>query len=195
MELSMKEQDQLVIFNKLKEGLVSQVVAAKVLGCTTRWVRKKFQRFIQLGSKGLVHQNRNKPSPKAWNAEQKAFAMKLFESDFSGFGPTFAAEKLKELHQIVISKECLRKAIITHGHWLGKRRKPKHSRWRERMEYFGLLIQLDGSPHDWFEGRGPKCTLLVFIDDATSEIVWAELVPSESVESLMQATRRYVEHF
>jgi len=57
-----------------------------------------------------------------------------------------------------------------------------------------MMIQLDGSPHDWFEGRGPKCTLLVFIDDATSTIVWAELVPSESTESLMQATRNYIEH-
>ena len=57
-----------------------------------------------------------------------------------------------------------------------------------------MMIQLDESPHDWFEGRAPKCTLLVFIDDATSTIVWAELVPSESTESLMQATRNYIEH-
>ena len=193
--LSMKEQAQLVTFNKLKEGLVTQAVAAKVLGCTTSWVRKKLKRFIQFGSQGLVHQNRNKPSPNAWDADQKAFVMRLFDGDFKGFGPTFAAEKLRELYQIDISKECLRSAMIAHGHWFGKHRKPRHRRWRERIEYFGLLIQLDGSPHDWFEGRGPKCTLLVFIDDATSKIVWAELVPSESVESLMQSTRRYVEHF
>lgn len=195
MELSMKEQNQLVIFNKLKEGLITQAAAAKVLDCTPRWVRKKFRRFIQFGSKGLMHQSKNRPSSREWNAEQKTFAMKLFENNFNGFGPTFAAEKLKELYQIVISKECLRKAMIAHGHWFGKRRKSKHRAWRARKEYFGLLIQLDGSPHDWFEGRGPKCTLLVFIDDATSEIVWAELVPSESVESLMQSTRRYIERF
>lgn len=191
----MKERDQFVIFNKLKEGQITQIAASKMLQFSVRWVRKKFKRFLALGDAGLVHQSRNKPSSKAWNIDQKKLAMKLFEERFSGFGPTFATEKLNELYGIKINRETLRQAMIKHGHWIGKCKRPKHRKWRERKEYFGVLIQLDGSPHDWFEGRGPKCTLLVFIDDATSMIVWAELVPSESVKSVMQATRRYIERY
>jgi transposase len=189
----MKEREQLVIFNKLREGAITQRTAAEMLKVSPRWIRKKFKRFCKLGDVGIVHQARGRRSPKTWNDGEKKLAMKLFEEQFAGFGPTFAAEKLKELYGIKINRETLRQTMIGYGHWKGRSRKPKHRKWRERKEYFGVLIQLDGSPHDWFEGRGPKCTLLVFIDDATSIIVWAELVPSESVESVMQATRRYIE--
>ena len=193
--LNMNERDQLVTFSKLKDGLISQSAAAKILNFSVRWVRKKFKRFIEFGAKGLIHQRRNKPSPKAWDSEEKEFAMKLFEGPFQDFGPTFAAEKLEELYRVKINRETLRQAMISYGHWHGRKRKPKHRKWRERKEHFGTMIQLDGSPHDWFEGRAPKCTLLVFIDDATSSIVHAELAPSESTESLMVATRYYVEQF
>ena len=191
----MKERDQLVIFNKLREGEITQSVAAKMLKMSTRWIRKKLKRFLNFGDAGIVHQARGRPSLKAWSSDKERFAMELFNEKFTGFGPSFAAEKLDELYGIKINRETLRKVMIKHGHWIGRHRKPKHRKWRERKEYFGMLIQLDGSPHDWFEGRGPKCTLLVFIDDATSMIVWAELVPSESVESIMQATRRYIERY
>ena len=193
--LSMQERDQLVIFNKLRDGLMSQVAAAKALNFSARWVRKKFKRFVKFGAKGLVHQLRNRPSTKVWNSEQKDWVMKLFDGQFQGFGPTFAAEKIKQLYGIKIGHETLRKVMIANGHWRGKKRKPKHRAWRERKEYFGIMIQLDGSPHDWFEGRGPRCTLLVFIDDATSTIVHAELVPSESLESVVQSARHYIEQW
>jgi len=193
--LSMNERDQLVTFSKLKDGLISQSVAAKMLNFSVRWVRKKFKRFVQFGAQGLIHQGRNKLSNRAWNSKEKAFVMKLFEGQFQGFGPTFATEKLKALYGIKINRETLRQAMITHSHWHGRKQRHKHRKWRERKECFGMMIQLDGSPHDWFEGRGPKCTLLVFIDDATSNIVHAELAPSESTESLMGATRHYVERF
>jgi len=193
--LSMNERDQLVTFSKLKDGHISQATAANILRFSVRWVRKKFKRFMKFGTSGLVHQNRNKPSKKAWNPNQKAFVMKLFDGHFNGFGPTFAAEKLNDLYDIKINRETLRQAMMAHGYWHGRKRKPKHRKWRERKEYFGAMIQLDGSPHDWFEGRACKCTLLVFIDDATSTIVHAELVPSESTKSLMVATRHYVQRF
>ena len=193
--LSMNEQDQLVTFSRLRDGYISQAAAAKILRFSVRWVRKKFKRFIEFGAPGLVHQRRNQPSSKAWDRGQRSFVMKLFDGQFNGFGPTFAAEKLEELYNIRINRETLRQALITHGHWHGRKQKPKHRKWRERKEYFGMMIQIDGSPHDWFEGRAPKCTLLVFIDDATSSIVHAELASSESTESLMVATRYYVERF
>jgi hypothetical protein len=157
--LSMNERDQLITFSKLQDGEITQTAAPKMLSFSTRWVRKKFKRFIQHGAAGLVNQRRNKPSHKAWGGIQKSFAMQLFDEQFQGFGPTFAAEKLTELYGISINRETLRKAMIAHGHWHGKKRKPKHRKWRERKEYFGAMIQLDGSPHDWFEGRNQKCTL------------------------------------
>ena len=191
--LSMKERDQLVIFNKLREGQITQSAAAQALRLGARWVRTKLKRFIKFGAVGLVHQGRGKPSSRVWDQEQRACVIKLFDEQFEGFGPTFAAEKLEELYGIKISHETLRKAMINARHWHGRQRKPKHLKWRERKEYYGVMIQLDGSPHDWFEGRAPKCTLLVFIDDATSQILWLEFVPSESLESVMKAVRHYME--
>ena len=119
--------------------------------------------------------------------------MSLFEGQFAGFGPTFAAQKLDELYDIKVSKETLRKAMIAEGHWAGKKRKIKHRKRRERKEYYGEMVQVDGSPHDWFEGRGPRCTLINFVDDATSSIPFMMLAPSESNESLMTGLRKYIE--
>jgi hypothetical protein len=124
--------------------------------------------------------------------KQKSLALDLLRSEWKGFGPTFTAEKLKEIHGIKVCKETVRQAMIKAGIWLRKRERAKHRRRRERKECVGILVQLDGSPHDWFEGRGPRCTLLVFIDDATSRILWLKFVDSESVQTLMEATREYM---
>jgi len=193
--LSMKEIDQLVIFRKLESGEMTQVAAAKVLGFSTRWVRKKYKRYLKKGNQGLVHQNRGRASPKSWSHKQKDFAMELFDGSFEGFGPTFAAQKLEEIYNIRTSKETLRKAMISNGHWSVRRRKPKHRTQRERKSFFGEMMQADGSPHDWFEGRAPKCTLLVFIDDATSYVPSMKFVPSESTKNVMVSFRSYVELF
>lgn len=190
--LSMKEREQLVTFYKLKSGEISQVAAAKMLGFSVRWTRIKFKRFLKKGASGLVHRSRGRPSPKLWNQKEKEFAMSLFQQDFEGFGPTFAAEKLQELYGIKVSREVLRKAMTEYGYWKTKSRKPKYRTRRERKEFFGEMVQLDGSPHDWFESRRDKYTLLVFIDDATSTIPLMKLVPSESTESVMLALQSYV---
>ena len=189
----MKEREQIAIFYKLKNGEISQAGAAKILGISTRWVRKKMKRYREKGDEGLVHLGRNRPSSKRWAEEEKSFAMSLFEGQFAGFGPTFAAQKLDELYDIRVSKETLRKALITEGYWASKKHKKKHRQRRERKEYYGEMIQIDGSPHDWFEGRGPRCTLINFVDDSTSSIPFMMLAPSESKESLMTGLRKYVE--
>jgi hypothetical protein len=191
--LSMKERDQFVIFSKLRERKITQLAAARTLRLSARWVRAKLRRFLKFGAGGLVHQGRGKPSSRVWDQEQKSWVMKLFDEQFEGFGPTFAAEKLEELYGIKISHETLRKAMINAGLWHGRQRKPKHRERRERKEFYGVMVQLDGSPHDWLEGRAQKCTLLVFIDDATSQILWLEFAPSESLESVMKAARHYME--
>ena len=190
--MSKKERQQLIVFEKIKNNKITQLVAALQLDCTERWVRKKYKRYLQNGASGLAHQNRNRVSPRRWNEQEKMIAIDLLQSDWHGFGPTFAAEKLQELKGIKINKETLRQAMIKSGVWQVKRKRSKHRKRRVRRSMIGLMIQLDGSPHDWFEGRGPKCTLLVFIDDATSQLLWLEFVQSESTKAVVKATKNYI---
>lgn len=189
----MKEREQIAIFDRLKKGELTQIGAAKALGLTPRWIRSKLKRYKEQGALGLVHRGRNKPNGRRWGSEKKKFAMQLFKEVFSGFGPTFAAQKLDALYSIKVSKETLRKAMIENGHWRGKKRKIKHRERRERKKYYGEMVQLDASPHDWFEGRRPNCTSITLIDDATSLIGFMMFAPSESNESVMIAVRKYVE--
>jgi len=191
----MKEREQIAIFDRLKKKEISQAGAAKALGLTKRWVREKFKRYKQYGDQGLVHLNRNKASSRRWSQEKRDFTMRLLEGPWSGFGPTLASQKLEELYDIKVSKETLRKAMIVEGVWQGKKRKIKYREQRDRKEYYGEMVQLDGSPHDWFEGRGPRCTLINFVDDATSSIPFMMLAPSESNDSVMTAFKKYVEFY
>jgi len=189
--MSLKEKEQVVVFEQLKRGEISQVIAAQMLSFSDRWVRKKLKRYLARGIPGLVHKNRGRPSRRAWNLEEKDCAIELFRGEFLGFEPTYGAEKLAELHDIKISKETLRKALIKAGLWVAGKKRAIYRKRRDRKLCLGIMIQLDGSPHDWFEGRAPKCTLLVFIDDATSNLVWLEFAKSESFDGVMNACLKY----
>ena len=193
--MSRKEREQLSVFQQLKAGKITQAAAAQMLNFSERWINKKFKRYRMQGDIAFVHQNRGKPSPKRWNKKDRKIAIELLKSEWQDFGPTFTAEKLKELKDIIVSNETVRKMMIAEGLWIPKRQKLKHRKWRERKRIRGILVQLDGSPHDWFEGRGPKCTLLVFIDDATSELLWLEFAESESFHGVASATKKYMEKF
>jgi transposase len=190
--MSHKEREQLIVFSRLKFGEISQFEAAAQLKLSTRWIRNKLKRFCQSGAKGLVHKSRNKPSGKRWNESERILAIELLKNGWKGFGPTFAAEKLRELKNIKISKEALRKVMISEKLWKSKQSKSKYRKLRDRKPMLGMMVQLDGSPHDWFEGRADKCTLIVFIDDATSKILHLEFVKSESTIGLLRATKNYI---
>ncbi len=193
--MNRKEREQLVAFKRIASREITRETAAKMLGVSARWIRKKFKRYLKEGDAGLVHKGRGKSSPKRWKATDYAFSLELLRSDWQGFGPTFTAEKLAEIYGIKVSRETLRKSMKKNGFDYAKRKGGKQRKRRERREVFGLMVQLDGSPHNWFEGRGPDCTLLVFIDDATSRILWLEFAEGESVHSIMQATKNYFEKF
>ena len=136
----------------------------------------------------MVHGNRGRPSKVRWDEKEKETALDLLKVEWKGFGPTFASEQLKERFGIKISKETLRKEMNKQGLWKAKKRKVKHRCQRDRKPYEGQMEQLDGSPHVWLELAGiKKHTLLVFIDDATSKILWLEFAKSESIESLMRS--------
>ena len=193
--MSKKECEQYLVFERLKKGEIKQIEAAAKLGISTRWVRKKLRRYEIFGSQGLVHKNRNRASKNCWNAQEEKFTIDLLKNEWQGFGPTFTADKLQELHQIQVSRETVRKVMKKNGLWKDRKKRINYRHQRQRQTMFGIMVQFDGSEHDWFEGRGPKCTALVFIDDATSRILWIEFALSESYASIMPATKNYVEKF
>ena len=193
LTMSNKEREQVKVLERLKLKEITQKEAAAKLKISSRWVREKLKRYVEKGDIGLIHKNRGKESVRRWDDKEKQLTIDLLKSDWHGFGPKFTAEKLKELHKIKVDKETVRKAMMAAGIWQGKKRRNNHRKRRERRPMFGMMVQLDGSPHDWFEGRAGKCTLLVFIDDATSKILWLEFVDSESTMALLQATKNYIE--
>jgi hypothetical protein len=193
--MSRKEREQLAVFKKLDKKETTQAIAAQMLTMSERGLRKKLKRYRLEGDSGLVHKRRGMPSTRRWKGPDRELGLDLLKSEgWRGFGPTFAAEQLRK-KGIIVSDETVRKLMIAEGLWISKKKKVTHRKWRERKKVFGTLIQLDGSPHDWFEGRGPKCTLLVFIDDATSKIVWLEFVESESFQAVASATKKYIKKY
>jgi hypothetical protein len=117
----------------------------------------------------------------------------LVRQNFRDFGPTLAAEALLERHGVEISRETLRKWMVGDGLWLSRKQRRSFHQPRLRRESYGELVQIDGSDHRWFEDRGEPCTLLVFIDDATSKLMQLRFVPSESTDSYFQALQGYLE--
>jgi hypothetical protein len=143
-----------------------------------------------------VSQRRGKPSNNRLDPETQQAAIDLIYEHYRDFGPTLAHEKLTEKHDLRISRESVRGIMIAAGVWKPKRAKqPSTHPMRERRACFGELVQIDGSDHAWFEGRGPKCTLLVFIDDASGQLGELWFVPDETTFAYFEATRHYVERY
>ena len=123
----------------------------------------------------------------------REYAVELVRSNYADFGPSLAAEMLLSKHQLKVSRETLRKWMMSDGLWLSRRQRRSFHQPRLRREAFGELIQIDGSDHRWFENRGDACTLLVFIDDATGKLMQLRFVPSESTSSYFDCLRGYLE--
>jgi hypothetical protein len=146
------------------------------------------------GPQALVSRRRGRPSNRAYPADLRDMATGIIRERYPDFGPTLAAEKLAELHDIHLARETVRQWMITAGLWKDRRARLKAVHQpRYRRDCLGELIQIDGSEHWWFEARGPQCTLLVFIDDATSRLMHLQFVESESTFDYFTATRAYLE--
>jgi len=171
---------------------MTQREAASILGITSRQVKRLRRAYRQSGVKGLVSKRRGKPSNNRLAEATKQKALDLLKSKYVGFGPTLAHEKLVEREGLKISDESLRQLMIAEDLWKPRRaRKIVTHQMRERRACFGELVQVDGSEYDWFEGRSPKCNLLVFIDDATGRLVQLLFVDQESFFSYAQAAASY----
>lgn len=170
----------------------TQQESSKYLKISTRHFRRLIARYKKDGPSGLIRKKAttsNRTIPLA----TKQRALKLIQDHFYDYGPTLAAEKLFEHFEIKISKETIRKWMIEVGlHVVSKKRKKRIHMLRARRACKGELIQVDGSHHPWFEDRAPKCTLLVYIDDATSEILTLEFAAGETTNSYMKSFRDYV---
>lgn len=182
--------------SQLGKKEITQKMAAEQLGLSVRQVKRLWKAYQKQGAEGLTNKSRGKPSHNRLSPEVKQQAIELILGHYRDFGPTLATEKLRELHGIKISDESVRKIMVAEGLWKHRRRKKlRVFQMRERRACFGELIQIDGSDHDWFEGRSPRCTLLVFVDDATGKLVELWFVPHESFFGYCEATRHYLERY
>ena len=190
VEMTQWERDVLKVMGSVLDGKRTQVEAARLLGLGVRQVRRIRRRMEREGDRGIVHKLRGRPSNRRIGQETRSKAVSIYRERYGDFGPTLAAEKLLE-HGVKISEDTLRRWLIEEGLWKGRRRRPRHRSRRERRECFGELVQADGCPHDWLEGRGPRMTLLVMIDDATSKAV-ARFYDGETLQGYMDLLDRYL---
>lgn len=194
ISMSEKEIDRPGVIQRLVAREIRQRHAGKLLKLSIRQVKRLVKAYRMHGAAGLVHKLRGTKGNRAIAIEEKDRMKNLIQHHYSDFGPTLAWEKLTELHGATCSDETIRQIMIKEGLWKAKERKiVTLHQLRERRACLGELVQADGSPHDWFEGRSPKCTLLVFIDDATGKLLWLEFVKSESTAAYFTAVRHYVE--
>ena len=192
--MSVKELRRVHVIRQTREKKLTQVKAGALLGLTPRHIRRLLARVAQAGDHGLAHRGRGKPSNRRISEKVKAKALKLCEKQYGDFGPTLAAEKLTERHGIAVSAETVRGWLLATGVTHFQRRKRPHRSWRERKAHVGELVQLDGSHHDWFEGRGPRCVLMAYIDDASSR-VYARFYEYEGTIPAMDSFTRYVTRY
>lgn len=194
ISMSNKEADRVGVIQRLINREIRQRHAAGILGISTRQVKRLVREYRGHGTAGLVHKGRGKVSNRAIPEEEKKQMIDIISNNYTDFGPTLAWEKLVENHGIRYSDETIRKLMIGAELWKSrKRRIISLHQLRERRDCLGELVQADGSPHDWFEGRFPKCTLLVFIDDATGKLLRLEFAESESTAAYFRSIRRYLE--
>src|SRR5210317_565431 len=191
--LSTREMDRLQVVLRIADRRLTQTAGAQILGISDRQMRRICRRFAQEGAAGLGSKRRGQ-SNRRLPVELRKEALALVRARYADFGPTLAQEKLLEQHDIRVAPETLRQWMIDDGIWLTRRqRKKRIQQPRHRRDCYGELVQIDGSDHHWFEDRGPRCVLLVYVDDATSELMELWMCESESAFSYFHATHGYLE--
>ena len=192
--MSTKELEKIKILQDVIDRRLRQCDAANLLNVTPRQVRRLIKLMARDGASSLAHKASGKPSNRCHHPEYRLIVLQTVREHYPDFPPTFAREKLIELHNLPVGVETLRNWMIADLIWKPRsQRKPKIYQPRHRRDCLGELIQIDGSHHDWFEGRRPKCCLLVFIDDATGRLMNLRFSETESVIDYMVTTREYVE--
>jgi transposase len=189
LAMSEKERDRVFLVRQLDTRQIRQGEVAERLGIGLRQVKRLVKRWRCAGDAGLVsrhcgHANRR------MSLDKRTLIGTILRDKYPDFGATLATEKLADLDTIKVSVETIRQIQIALGLWKPKKRRHKRMfQVRQRRPRYGELVQIDGSPHDWFEGRGSRCTLIVFIDDATSKLLALVFAPSETTRAYLEALR------
>jgi hypothetical protein len=194
--MTMRELDRLKCIQGLVDGELKQHAVATRLGLTTRQVRRLVRRYEQQGPIGLISRLRDRPSNRRLKAEAAEHAFGILRSLYADFGPTLAAEKLRERHGVDLAVETVRSLMVAGGLWVPRKlRAPKIQQPRSRRACLGELVQIDGCDHRWFEDRAPACTALVYVDDATSRLMVVLFVGVESTFAYFEATQQYLKRY
>ena len=186
--MSIKERRRLAVLEQVRSGHLTVAAAGALLGISERQVRRVWARFRAEGDAGLVHRLRGRPGNRGRDPSVRERAVALYREHYGDFGCTLACEYLAARHGVRVADQTLRRWLEAAHLWRRRRKRPVKRRRRERRGCFGELVQIDGSHHDWFEGRAACGVLMVMIDDATS---WTEarFFEAETTEAAMTLLR------
>jgi transposase len=194
LTMSKQEFERAVLLRKVLDKRLTQRKAAEILGLSLRQIERLCRRYRTGGPAALASRRRGRASNHQVAASLRDSVLQLVRARYADFGPTLALEKLVECHNLEISKETLRKWMTEDGLWVPHaRRRDRVQQPRNRRTCVGELIQIDGCDHEWFEERAARCTLLVYVDDATSRLMQLHFCDSESTFSYFEATRKYLD--
>ncbi len=189
--MSMKEAKRLHLVRQAIEKRITQAEAARAVGLSLRQAQRIVARVRQEGDGGITHRARGKEPNNRISQRVQDKVLNLCRGVYRELGPTHASEKLREKDQLPVSAETLRRWFVEEGLPYRKRTKRPHRQWRERKAHRGEMVQLDGSHHDWFEGRGPACVLMAYVDDATGK-VFGRFYEYEGTIPAMDSFKRYI---
>ena len=193
--IAMSERDlrRIEVLSKVAGGRMTTVSAAHVLDVSERQVRRLLERIRTGGAASIRHKAIGRPSNNRISDGVRDYAMMLVRERYADFGPTLATEKLAERDGLRVSRETVRGWMSEAGLWLSRKQRRTFHPPRLRREAYGELVQIDGSEHRWFEDRGPPCSLLVFVDDATGRLMQLRFVRSESAFTYFEALDLYLQ--
>ncbi|MFA5846247.1 MAG: ISNCY family transposase [Thermodesulfovibrionales bacterium] len=189
-----RELKRLHIIRKVIEGAITQVEASEIISLSERQIRRIVKRIREEGDAGISHRSRGKASNRKLPKKLKDRVIELYRQRYKGFGPTLTSEKLSEIDGIDISDETVRNWLIEEGEWKRGHKRKTYRQWRERKAHCGEMLQIDGSHHDWFEGRGAACVLMGYIDDATGR-AYCRFYGYEGTIPAMDSFKRYIKRY
>jgi transposase InsO family protein len=196
LRMSVKEAGRLGIMRQMDKKDLTPRRAAEELGLSLKQLRRVRKRYLAEGEAGLLSRKRGQVSGNKIPGKIRDKVISLVRAKYIDFGPTLAREKLLERDKLQLSRETLRSWMTEEGIWVSRKKKDKRVyQRRPRRSQFGALLQGDGSHHDWFEGRGEKCCLIHFIDDATNEITSAKFSAKETTEAYLVCLKEHLEQY
>jgi len=194
LTMSQKEADRLQIITQIENKTLTVKKGAELMGVSPRQTYRILKRITEIGTKGIIHRLRGKQSNRGYSESLKNKVIKVYEEEFSDYGPTLFSEMLLEYYKIKINHETIRRWLRAKSITTSIRKSRRHRKKRERRSCFGELLQFDGSYHDWFEGRGAECCLINCVDDATGR-VYLKFVISENTQDVMLTMWEYVNKY